>query len=62
MGERSRLSSGDGTKEAAKGQISLDIWFRPDDQIHYSIGKEGRVIKGMQVSIERGGSAGWAVR
>ena len=45
----------DGQKETADGQISHDIRFRPDDQVKYSIAKEGGVITKLDMSIDRGG-------
>jgi hypothetical protein len=49
--------SRNGTTRTANGQISHHLSFRPDDQVFYTIVKQGDVVKSQEVRISRGGAA-----
>jgi len=40
---------------SCQGQISHHLSYRPDDQVYYTIEKEGNTIKSIRKSIDRGG-------
>lgn len=47
--------SRDGKNRTANGQISHHLSFRNDDQVYYTIVKQGDVVKSQEVKIARGG-------
>ncbi len=51
-----------GKRRTANGQISHHLSFRPDDQLYYTIVKQGDVVKkeDVEVKISRGGAAPFA--
>lgn len=46
----------DGNKVTANGQISHHITWRKDDQVYYTIVKEGDEVKSVEIKIARGGA------
>lgn len=46
-----------GKTRTAVGQISHHLSFRPDDQVYYTIVKQGDVIKSVEKKVSRGGAA-----
>lgn len=46
-----------GKRRTANGQISHHLSFRTDDQLYYTIVKEGDVVKSQEIRISRGGAA-----
>lgn len=49
--------SRNGKRRTANGQISHHLSFRKDDQVYYTIVKEGDVVKTQEVRIARGGAS-----
>ena len=52
-----RCSVVDKATISCQGQISHHLSFRPDDQVYYTIVKEGNVIKEVTKSVDKGGAA-----
>jgi len=47
--------SRNGKKRTANGQISHHLSFRPDDQMYYTIVKQGDIVTSQEVKVARGG-------